>query len=165
MLPDDRILVAYVPSPNDFLHIQNENWYRIPMKYAPKGLYSEFIAFYFGRRFGNKKWAVHYLAENRGHELVRRIDLLPNEPNHKRAQEIYYRVQLGNLHQLERPIISLQWRRVLFIHTTGDRFQTASELNDLLIDGDQLVDRQFTTLREPNLPPYQIAENSADYDW
>lgn len=165
MLSDDRVLVAYVPSPKDFKLIQTEHWYRIPFKHAPKGLYAEFIAFYFGRRFGDEKWAIHYIAENRGHELVRRIDLIPDEPDHKRAQDVYYRVQLDSLQKLSRPIISLQWRRILFIHTTGDRFQTAAEINDLLIDGDTLVDRQFTSLNETETPPYQIAENPADYLW
>ena len=162
---DDRVLVAYVPRPTDFTLIETESWYRIPYKYAPKGLHSEFIAFYFGRRFGDQKWAIHYFAENRGHELVRRIDLIPSEPNHKRAQEIYYRVQLGPLQQLERPVISLQWRRILFIHTTGDRFTTASEINDLLIDGDTLVDRQFTILNEPEPSRYRIADSGRDYHW
>lgn len=165
MVADDRVLVAYVPQPTDFNLIQSESWYRIPQKYAPKGLYSEYIAFYFGRRFGDQKWAIHYFAENRGHELVRRIDLLPDQPNHKRAQEVYYRVQLGPLQQLERPVISLQWRRILFIHTTGDRFTTASEINDLLIDGDTLVDRQFTTLNEPQPDTYRIADSHSDYHW
>ena len=117
MYPDDRVLVAYVPRPTDFTRIQTENWYRIPVKSAPKGLYAEYIAFYFGRTFGDKKWAIHYYAENLGHELVRRIDLLPDEPNHPRAQEIYYQVQLGPLNLLEQPIMSLKWRRILFIHT------------------------------------------------
>lgn len=165
MIADDRVLVAYVPRPTDFTLIKTESWYRIPYKYAPKGLYSEYIAFYFGRRFGDQKWAIHYFAENRGHELVRRIDLIPSEPNHKRAQDVYYRVQLGPLQQLERPVISLQWRRILFIHTTGDRFTTASEINDLLIDGDTLVDRQFTTLNEPESENYRIAESGNDYFW
>ena len=165
MEADDRVLVAYVPHPTDFTRIKTQSWYRIPLKYAPKGLYSEYIAFYFGRRFGNQKWAVHYFAENRGHELARRVDLIPDEPDHKRAQDVYYRIQLGPLCQLERPVISLQWRRILFIHTTGDRFTTASEINDLLIDGENLVDRQFTTLNEPASSNYRIAETVADYHW
>ena len=165
MIADDRVLVAYVPRPTDFTLIETESWYRIPQKFAPKGLYSEYIAFYFGRRFGDQKWAIHYFAENRGHELVRRIDLIPNEPNHKRAQDIYYRVQLGPLQKLERPVISLQWRRILFIHTTGDRFAEASEINDLLLDGDTLVDRRFTTLNEAKAEKYRIAESVENYHW
>lgn len=165
MYPDDRVLVAYVPRPTDFTQIEQENWYRIPQKSAPKGLYAELIAFYFGRRFGDQKWAIHFYAENLGHELVRRIDLLPHEPNHPRAQEIYYQVQLGPLKQLARPIVSLQWRRILFLHTTWDRFEAAVEINDLMLDGEGLVDRAFTTLRETEGSNYKIAESGATYHW
>jgi hypothetical protein len=57
-------------------------------------------------------------------------------------------VQLGPLQQLERPIISLQWRRITFIHTTWDRFIDAREVNDLFIEGGGYVDRQYATLRD-----------------
>ena len=166
MLADDRVLVAYVPSLLDFRRIQTESWYRIPQKHAPKGLYAEYIAFYFGRKFGDQKWAIHYFAQNKGHELARRVDLVPNEPDHKRAQEIYYRIQLGPLQSLDRPIISLQWRRILFIHTTGDRFKEAAEINDLLLKGESLVDRKFVALNETETMQYKIADQSTDeYEW
>ena len=165
MYSDDRVLVAYVPRPADFKLIETQSWYRIPQKTAPKGLHAEYIAFYFGRRFGEKKWAVHYFAENLGHELVRRVDLIPNEPDHPRAEEPYYKVQLGPLKSLERPIISLQWRRILFVHTTWDRFTAAAEMNDLLLEGDSLVDREFVALRENQAPNYRIADSVAAYSW
>ena len=57
-------------------------------------------------------------------------------------------MQLGPLQPLERPIISLHWRRVTFIHTTWDRFQEANELNDLLADGDAYVNHAFSILKE-----------------
>ena len=57
-------------------------------------------------------------------------------------------MQLADLKQLERPIISLRWRRLTFLHTTWDRFQDAVEVNDLLIDGAGYVDRKFAVLRE-----------------
>jgi hypothetical protein len=148
MYPEDRVLVAYVPTPADFSIVEREGWYRIPMTAAPKGLFAEYFAFYFGRAFGAQKWAVHTYAQRLGHELMTRRDLVPAEPDHPRAAAFYYKVQLGPLQYLERPIISLHWRRVTFIHTTWDRFQTASELNDLFVDGDAFVDRQFAILKE-----------------
>ncbi len=155
MYPEDRVLVAYVPNPADFAILQQEGWYRIPQQYAPKGLYAEYIAFYFGRPFGAEKWSIHYYAPRLGHELVTREALFPHEPDHPRAQSLYYKVQLGPLQKLARPITSLRWRRITFIHTTWDRFQDAVEINDLFVEGDPYVDRLFATLKERGGQPEQ----------
>lgn len=151
MYPDDRVLVVYVPTPADFELIKSEGWYRIPQRHAPKGFSSEYFAFYFGQSFGSEKWAIHYFAPRLGHELVYRRDLFPQEPDHPRADSLYYKVQLGTLIKLENPVLSLRWRRLTFLHTTWDRFQDATEINDLLIDGEGYVDRQFTTLKDKNM--------------
>jgi len=148
MYPEDRVLVAYVPEPKDFERIQADGWYRIPVQYAPKGLYAEYIAFYFGSKFGDQKWAVHYYARNLGHELTIRRELVPDQPDHEHAGDLYYKIQLGPLIHRPEPIVSLRWRRVTFIHTTWDRFQDASEINDLLLEGDAYVDRIYATLKE-----------------
>lgn len=164
--PEDRVLVAYMPQPADFRLARDEGWYRIPQKHAPKGLHAEYIAFYFGQRFGDQKWAIHYYATREGHELTTRALLFPDQADHPRANEFYYKVQLGPLQQLERPIISLRWRRVTFVHTTWDRFQDATELNDLFVEGGEYVDRLYATLKERGLHPernYQIRESGADY--
>ncbi|MBX7250920.1 MAG: hypothetical protein K1X50_02980 [Candidatus Promineofilum sp.] len=166
MYPEDRVLVAYVPRPSDFELIRREGWYRIPQRSAPKGLHAEVIAFYFGRAFEEQKYAIHYYARNAGHELARRRDLLPDEPNHPRADDIYYKVQLGPLQQLAQPIVSLRWRRLTFIHTTWDRFQEATEINDLFIEGGLYVDRLYATLKERGIPAerdYRVAETQPEY--
>jgi hypothetical protein len=166
MYPEDRVLVAYVPSPEDFEIVRREGWYRIPQRFAPKGLHAEYLAFYFGGKFGEEKWAIHYYARRTGHELVRRRDLLPDQPDHPRADDIYYKVQLGPLQKLAQPIVSLRWRRVTFIHTTWDRFQDATEINDLFIEGGPYVDRLYATLKERGIRAerdYRVNEESPDY--
>ncbi len=166
MYPEDRVLVAYMPNLADFALVQNEGWYRIPQKHAPKGLYAEYIAFYFGRPFGDQKWAIHYYAPRLGHELLTRRELLPDQPNHPRADALYYKVQLGPLQQLSRPIMSLRWRRVTFAHTTWDRFQDAVELNDLFVDGGEYVDRVYAVLKERGIRAernYQVKEDGLTY--
>ena len=166
MYPEDRVLVAYVPEPKDFSRIQQDGWYRIPVQYAPKGLYAEYIAFYFGSRFGGQKWAVHYYARNLGHELTTRRALLPSQPDHPRADNLYYKVQLGSLTRRTEPILSLRWRRVTFIHTTWDRFQDAAEINDLFVEGDPYVDRLYATLKERGIQAernYHVNEPRTGY--
>ena len=166
MHPEDRVLVAVMTSPQDLIFARDEGWYRIPERHAPKGIHADYVAFYFGRAFAKKKWAIHYYCRNLGHELVLRRDLLPDEPDHPRAGERYYKVQLGPLEELDRPIISLHWRRVSFIHTTWDRFTDAEEINDLLLEGDPYVDRLFYALREVGLYPEhkgQVEEQGVAY--
>lgn len=166
MYPEDRVLVAYVPQPADFEILQTKSWYRIPQNQAPKGLHAEYFAFYFGRRFGPEKWAIHYYAPQLGHELTTRLALFPDHPDHPRAQEMYYKVQLGPLQKLAQPIVSLRWRRVTFIHTTWDRFKDASEINDLFVDGESYVDRLYATLKERGIQAernYQVREAGGEY--
>ena len=166
MYPEDRVLVAYVPKPADFEIVQTAGWYRIPQKHAPKGLHAEYFAFYFGRHFGSQKWAIHYYAPQVGNELTTRLALFPDQPNHPRANEMYYKVQLGPLQTLAQPIVSLRWRRITFLHTTWDRFQDASEINVLFVDGEPYVDRLYATLKERGIQAernYSVREPGGEY--
>jgi hypothetical protein len=144
--PADRVLVAVMNNPRDFEIAQDEGWYRIPLRHAPPATTeAAVLAFYFTKAFGEEKWAIHWYAPVVGHELARRRDLLPDEPDHPRADEPYYKMQLGPLMRLEHPIYSLRWRRIAFIVTTWDRFVAAEEINDLCISGG---DGLFVTLKE-----------------
>ena len=166
MYPEDRVLIAYMPEPADFARVKDEGWYRVPQKQAPKGLHAEYYAFYFGRNFGDQKWAIHYFARQSGFELLRRLDLLPDQADHPRAQELYYRVALEPPQALTQPIVSLRWRRIAFMHTTWDRFQEAREINDLLLNGGEYVDRLFATLKERGIPAkrnYEVKEPGGAY--
>jgi len=139
MHPEDRVLVAVMNSRRDFERVRDDGWYRIPVKHAPQSTQeSDYVAFYFTKAFGEERWAIHWYAPVRGHELLRRRDLLPDESDHPRADHAYYAMQLGPLERLEPPIISLRWRRITFIETTWDRFQMAQEINDVL--GSPMVD-------------------------
>jgi hypothetical protein len=166
MYPEDRVLVAILTSPADLALARDQGWYRIPQKRARKGIHAEYLAFYLGRAFGDQKWAIHYYARLEGHELVRRCDLFPDERDHPRAKELYFKIQLGPLQQLERPILSLRWRRITFIHTTWDRFVDASEINDLFVEGAPYVDRVYYALREAGILTerrYRIRERGRQY--
>ena len=150
----------------DFERARDAGWYRIPEKKASQGAFFEYIAFYFGATFGDQKWGVHYYARRLGHELVSRRDLLPEEADHPRANEAYYKLQLGPLQRREPPIVSLRWRRIAFIHTTWDRFEAAEEINDLFAEGDEFVDRLYHALRESDMAPerrYPVREAGVDY--
>jgi len=71
--------------PSGFEIARDRGWYRVPAQKAPRGIFFEYLAFYFTAAFADLKYAVHYYARNLGHELVARRDLLPGEPDHARA--------------------------------------------------------------------------------
>jgi hypothetical protein len=116
----------------DWALVEKEGWYRVPVKHAPSGAPDfDWLAFYFTKAFQDDKWAVHYYARIEGHELVTRRNLVPSEPDHPRAGNWYYALQLGPLEHKLPPIVANRWRRVTFIVTSGDRFMNAHEINDL----------------------------------
>jgi hypothetical protein len=150
----------------DFAIARDQGWYRLPAGKTARGAFFEYVAFYFTAGFAAQKWAIHYYARNLGHELVTRRELLPDEPDHPRAGDRYYKLQLGPLQVREPPIPSLRWRRVTFIYTTWDRFQAAEEINDLYAEGDEFVDRLYHALRESGLAPercYPVREAGVEY--
>lgn len=166
MHPEDRVLVAVMSRPQDLAIARDQGWYRVPEKKATRGVFFEYVAFYFTSAFGEQGWAVHHYARRLGHELVMRRDLLPGEPDHPRAGEPYYKLQLGPLQTREPPIVSRRWRRITFLHTTWDRFEAAEEINDLFAEGGEFVDRLYHALREDHLAPerqYPVREGGVDY--
>ena len=164
MYPEDRVLVGVMPDPRDFDLARSQHWYRVPEKSAPKGIHAEYVAFYFTKKFDETlRWAVHFYARRTGHELVRRRDLLPDDVDHPRADQMYYKLQLGPMRQRTPPIPSLRWRRITFIDTTWDRFSAAEEINDLYTSG---ADGLFVTLKESGLYPereYSVREGGVRY--
>lgn len=137
MNPTDLILVAILPSPRDLEIARVLGWYRIPYTKAPKTVSVDHVAFYQTARFGDEKWSINYTAPVLGHELVTRAELLRTEVNHPRANEQYFKLQLGPLERLPKSIPSLKWRRITFLYTTGDRLLKATEINDLIVDSEE----------------------------
>jgi len=83
--PEARVLVCLINHPRDLEIARWDHWYRIPVKHAPREYLADYLAFYLTEKFGDEKWAIHEYAQVRGHELVRRLDLFPDQPNHPRA--------------------------------------------------------------------------------
>lgn len=145
---EDLILVAVITDPRDLEIARVLGWYRIPVASAPKSLHVDWIAFYQTAAFGEARWSIRYLASVKGQELVRRIDLLNDEPDHPRAQEPYIKLQLGPMLELPRPIPSERWRRFTFLYTTGERLLAAREMKDLRMTSTAQRDRLWRMLRE-----------------
>lgn len=158
MYPEDRVLVGVINRKVDLDHARHDHWYRIPHGRAAKGIHAEYLAFYLSRAFGDQNGAVHYYARRTGHELVRRRDLLPGEAGHRRADALYYKIQLGELRQKVPPIQNPTRRPVAFIYTTWDRFVAARQISDLYSEADYFVDRVFFALQRAGIPADPVWE-------
>jgi len=126
-----RVLVAVMNDRRDLEIARHEGWYRIPLKRAPRRVGAEYLAFYQTKAFDDEKWAVNYYAPIHRYRLVTRAELLPEEADHPRAAEPYYKVEIGPLQRLPHPIPSKRLRRITFIPTTLERMLRAEEINDL----------------------------------
>jgi len=129
----DLVLVVILNNKRDLEIARVLGWYRIPLKTAPKTVALDWLAFYQTAKFGDEKWAINFVAPVLGHELTTRAELLRTQPDHPRAREQYYKIQIGPLERLPRPIPSRKWRRITFLYTTGERLMAAEELNDLIV--------------------------------
>lgn len=141
MYPEDRVLVGVIYRKRDLTHAQHDHWYRIPQCRMPNGIHTEYVAFFLSRAFGERNGGVYYYAKLAGLELAYRRDLLPREADHSRADEVYYRLSLGDLREKTPPVLNPTKRTVTFIYTTWDRFVVARQIGDLYSKADIFVDR------------------------
>ena len=133
--PDDSpVLVVVVNDPTDLARARDDGWYRIPLDRAPRRIAADYLAFYQTGAFPpEERWAVHWLAPVLEYRLATRRELIPEEPEHPRADQSYYKVTLGPLASLPHAVPSRRLRRITFIPTTLGRLLEAQEINDLWI--------------------------------
>jgi hypothetical protein len=147
MFPEDRVLVGVMKARRDYNIARHDRWYRIPQSRMPGGLTIEYMAFFLsGSTFRSQSGGIHYYATFEGLELHYRRDLLPEQPDHPRANDVYYKVQLGELLPKDPPILNTTNRRFAFIFTTWDRFFYAKTIPDLYSKDDYFVDRIYHAL-------------------
>lgn len=132
--PNDLVLVCLIPRVRDLEIARVLGWYRIPLKHAPKVIYTDFLAFYQPASFGKEhRWKIEYFAPVRGVELVRRRDLLHDELSHPRANNEYYKISVGDLQKLDEPISAGLWKRITFFYTSGGLLTSAETIADLVV--------------------------------
>ena len=135
--PTDLILVTVMKSPRDLDLARLLGWYRIPLRTAPKVIAVDYLAFYQPSTFGEKGGQIEYVAQVMGHELTTRGELLRDEKDHPRANEEYFKIQIGGLEKLPQPIGTDKWKRLTFLYSTGEYLLNAKKLNDLVVEGEE----------------------------
>lgn len=133
MEPDDhaRVLVAVLTNHRDFQRVREQHWYRIPVAKAPSQMAADYLAWYQTAAFGDERWSVRSYAPIVRYRVVVRRELLPDEPDHPRAHERYYRLDLGTVAALPLPVPAARLRRVTFIATTFGQIRRARDVRDL----------------------------------
>jgi hypothetical protein len=181
--PTDLILVCLLPSPRDLEIARLLGWYRIPLRTAPKVVAVDYLAFYQPSTFAERGGQIEFIAQVKGHELTTRGELLRDERDHPRANEEYFKIQLGGLEKLSEPIRADKWKRLTFLYSTGEYLLNAKLLNDLVVQNEErgilwknlrerAENEQLYTadLPEANIAPdlllalLGIKEPQADYD-
>jgi hypothetical protein len=126
-----------MPTPRDMEIARLLGWYRIPFRSAPKVVAVDYLAFYQPSTFGDSGGRIEFVAPLRGHELTTRSELLKDESDHPRANEEYFKIQLGGLEKLSNPILADKWKRLIFLYSTGEYLLKAKTLNDLVVKDDE----------------------------
>jgi hypothetical protein len=135
--PTDLILVCLLPTIRDLEIARLLGWYRIPLRTAPKVVAVDYLAFYQPSAFAEHGGQIEFIAQVKGHELTTRDELLRDEKDHPRAKEEYYKIQLGGLEKLSKPILADKWKRLTFLYSTGEYLLNAKLLNDLVVQNEE----------------------------
>lgn len=135
--PNDLILIAVMNNPRDFEIAKMLGWYRIPLRSSPKIIAVDYLGFYFTKAFDEYKWQIRFIAPILGHELTTRSELLLDEIDHPSSHQEYYKIQIGPLIELSKPIQSHSWRRISFLYTTGEHFINADDMNELVLTSEE----------------------------
>ena len=111
--PDDStVLVVALNNPANLARKREGGWYRIPMNRAARRIAADYLAFYLTGAFEpGERWQVRWLAPVHRYHIATRRELIPEEPDHSHAGELYYKVALGTLTPLPRPVPSRWLRR------------------------------------------------------
>jgi hypothetical protein len=128
-----RVLVAVVNNREDLRRAASEGWYRIPQRRAPTRVGADYLAFYQTGAFRGEPevQTITYYAAIRRYQLLTRAELLPDQPDHPRANDYYFRIEIGSLMRLDRPVAAAKARRLTFVNTTFDQLLSAQDVTDL----------------------------------
>ena len=115
---------------------------------------ADYLAFYQTGKFSGQPEAhtITYFAATHRYRLMTRSEMIPDESDHPRAQDYYFRIDIGPLQRLQHPVPSASMRRITFIHTTLHRLYTAQDVRDLFYHEDPF-EKLWRALRSNRLRP------------
>ena len=124
------VLVGVVNRQKDLEIAKKRHWYRIPLRHAPKRV-PGYLAFYQTLAFVKDGKAIRYYAPVRSYSVVKRFKLLPDEKEHPRAREYYYKFRLSKLRRTRRVIHNDSRRRISFGFTSLAKLRKSERICQL----------------------------------
>jgi very-short-patch-repair endonuclease len=130
-----EMLLAIFKYKYSLTYLQEDGWYHIPVDRAPKSFKStKWLCFYQGKAFAKEAYRVQYYGEIEDYDVVPYRELFPNRFESEKSDWLYYKVYLKELKRLPEPILSFRPRRLSFVPTTWEKFESATQINDLFND-------------------------------
>ena len=124
------VFIGVVKRPGDLAAALRERWYRVPAEKAPRGGFTH-IAFYQPSSFGAEGGKIRFYAKTLSCSKARRLDLLPDQPEHPCATREYVRYALSAPVELPRPIRNGGCERVSCGYTTMRLLRSAKDIHGL----------------------------------
>jgi hypothetical protein len=146
-------LVAVVTNDADLHRFARDRWYRVPARAVGHAIgsgaleESRSLALYqtSGVRDG-LPGAIELWGDVEEMLTLPRREIIPGEPSHPAAAELYHLLRLSRVDRLPTPIIARRPRRLTFLRTTRDRLLNAVDINDLIV-GSPAEERLWRALR------------------
>ncbi|MBI2476471.1 MAG: DUF559 domain-containing protein [Candidatus Taylorbacteria bacterium] len=159
-----RVLVGVLKSQSDRRILRRQLWYRIPVSFLPKRKFSH-IAFYQPACFGATGKRITYYARVVGKAVKKRIELLPGERQHPRANEDYLKVSFKEIRKLRKPIRNVIPRRVSFGFTSLKRLCASNDMLELygVPPTEQILEQRLRRLGIKTFSQHVISKEGKRY--
>lgn len=147
-------LVAVVTNDADLRRFTHDRWYRVPVRAVGRAIGEDALreartlALYqtSGIRDG-LPGTIELWGDVEEMLMLPRRDIIPEEPDHPAAAELYHLLRLTHIDRFPAPIVARRPRRLTFLRTTRDRLFSAGDINDLIV-GSPAEERLWRALRE-----------------
>ncbi len=158
---DKPVLVGVLKDKRDLGILLKKRWYRIPVFYLPKKKF-QYLAFYQPASFDKKGKRIEYYARLKRTKVVKRIDLLPKEPTHPRAQDEYLKCESLKIRKLSNPVKNIIPRRVSFGFTDLKTLRSAKDILELydVAPTEQIIAKRLKQLGIETKPEFSVSVNS-----
>ena len=154
---DKIVLVAVLKDRRDRNLLLKERWYRIPLAHLPKRHF-QYIAFYQPLGLGTHGKKIEYYSRRVKAIKTKRVELLPNELDHPRAQDDYLKYEFEKIEKLKRPVRNVIPRRISFGFTSLHKLLTAGDILQLygVTPAEQIIQKRLAKLGIQTKPQLSV---------